>query len=171
MQFRIILSCLLLGSITCLGQGLRLVSVPSIASDDSTLFYIDSVETAVGMIGLSPDRMAMINVVKFKKVPEKYLNRGVNSVVYIETKPFAHVRYNRMFSELSPAYAEALKKYGSDSSFQYILDGAVLTNSIEPLLAALEKKGIVDISVISPKILKEQYKVTGMKAGVVIRSK
>lgn len=166
MQFRIILSCLLLGSITCVGQELL-----SLGTADSTLFYIDSVETAGGMTGLSPDRIAMINVVKFNKVPEKYAARGINSVIYIETKPFAHERYNKLFSELSPAYAEALKKYGSDSSFQYILDGSVLTNSIEPLLAALEKKGIADISIISPKILKEQYKVTDMKAGVVIRSK
>jgi hypothetical protein len=166
MQFRIILSCLLLGSITCVGQDLS-----SLAPPDSTLFCVDSVETAPSTAGLNPDRIAFINVVRFKTVPEKYAARGINSVIYIETKPFAHARYNKMFSELSPAYAEALKKYGSDSSFQYILDGAVLTSNVESSLAALEKKGIADISVISPKILKEQYKITGMKAGVVIRTK
>ncbi|SEW38654.1 hypothetical protein SAMN05428988_4882 [Chitinophaga sp. YR573] len=166
MQFRIILSCLLLGSITCVGQDLSSLTPP-----DSTLFYVDSVETVPSTAGLNPDRIAFINVVRFKKVPDKYMARGISNIIYIETKPFAHARYNRMFSEISPAYAEALKKYGSDSSFQYILDGAVLTNNVESSLAALEKKGIADISVISPKILKKQYKVKGMKVGVVIRSK
>jgi len=163
MQFRIILTCLLLGSITCAGQ--------ESSSGDSTLFYVDSVETVSRMGAINPENIAFVNVVRFKKVPEKYAARGINSIIYIETKPFARERYTKLLSELSPAYAEALKKYKSDSSFQYILDGAVLTKSVESSLAALEKKGIADISIISPKILKKQYKVTGMKTGVVIRSK
>jgi hypothetical protein len=175
MQFRIILSCLLLGSISCLGQDVPRIPGPSVRSintSDSTLFYIDSVETTNNaMGGLSPDKIAMINVVKFKNVPEKYASRGISGVVYIETKPFARIRYTKMFSELSPAYAAALKKYGTDTSFQYILDGSVLTNSVEPLLAALERKGIADIAIIDPKQLKQQYKVSDMKVGVVIRSK
>jgi len=166
MQFRIILSCLLLGSITCAAQ-----DSSSSKSPDSVLFYVDSLETAPKAAEINPEKIAFINVVGFKTVPEKYRERGIKNIIYIETKPFANARYTGMFSEISPAYAEALKKYGSDSSFQYILDGAVLKSNVESSLAALEKKGIVDISVISPKILKEQYKVTGMKAGVLIRSK
>ncbi|SFD50679.1 hypothetical protein SAMN05518672_102224 [Chitinophaga sp. CF118] len=170
MQFRIIFSCFILAVFTCSaqdGQGYLTMN----PSQDSTLFFLDSVETDGGMAGLSPDRIALINVVKGKKLQERYGARAANGVIYIETKPFARKRYNKMFGELSPAYAATLKQYGSDSSFQYILDGALLTNSIEPMLAALERKNIADITIIDPKLLKKQYKVNDKLAGVVIRSR
>jgi hypothetical protein len=166
MQFRLILALFMLAGITCAGQDLSSLGAP-----DSTLFYLDSVETGSAMPGLSPDNIAMISVVKFRNLRSYQGVFRINSYVYIETKPFARRRYNKMFSELSPAYAAALKKYGTDTGFQYILDGAVLTSSIEPMLAAMETKGIADISVIDPKQLKKQYQVEDRQVGVVIRSK
>ena len=160
MQFRIILTCLLLGSIACAAQ-----------DSDEPVYFVDSVRTETGMNGLNPENIGLISVVKGKKLEEKYGPRAVNGVIFIETKPFAHERYKKMFSEIAPAYAAALKQYGSDSSFQYILDGVLVKNPIDAMLTALERKSITDIAVISPAVLQTEYKVKGKQAGVVIRSR
>jgi len=142
MQFRLILTCLLFAGFTSSAQ----TNLP-FDTQDSTLFILDSVETSSGMNGLSPDRIAMINVVKGKKLQERFGPRAANGVIYIETKPFARQRYTKMFAEVSPDYATALKQYGSDSSFSYVLYGSELTNSVEPMLAAVERKDIDKIIV------------------------
>lgn len=99
------------------------------------------------MNGLGPDQIAMITIARGKKTVEKYGERAASGVFYIETKPFARKRYNRMFSELSPAYAAALQRYGSDSSFQYVMGDSVLHTNIESQLAALTPKDIAEIRI------------------------
>jgi TonB-dependent SusC/RagA subfamily outer membrane receptor len=162
MQFRIILTCLLLGSVACAAQDLYA---------DEPIYFVDSVRTETGMNGLNPENIGMISVVKGKKLEALYGSRAANGVIYIETKPFAHERYKKMFSEMAPGYAAALKQYGSDSSFQYILDGVLLKDPVDPMLTALEKKAIADITVISQAVLQTAYKVKNKQAGVVIKSK
>jgi hypothetical protein len=157
MQFRILLTCLLFAGLTSTAQ-----SYFPFDTSDSTVFIVDSVETSTGMNGLSPDKIAMINVVKGKKLQAKYGDRAANGVIYIETKPFARQRYMKMFAEVSPDYAAALKQYGSDSSFVYVLDGSPLTNSVEPLLAAVERKNIDNIKV---------KKTADKKVEILIQSK
>jgi hypothetical protein len=161
MQFRIILVCLLLGSIACAAQD----------TSEDPIYFVDSVKTETGMNGLNPENIGLISVVKGKKLVEKYGPGAVNGVIFIETKPFAHERYKKMFSEIAPAYAAALKQHGTDSSFQYILDGVLVKNPVDAMLTALERKSIIDISVISSAVLLTDYKVKGKQAGVVIRSK
>lgn len=172
MQFRIILTCLLFWSIACAAQDSTKYTFVPTDSSETPIYFVDSVQTdATGMNGLNPENIGMISVVKGKKLEALYGPRAVNGVIYIETKLFAHERYKKMFSELSPAYATALKQYGSDSSFQYILDGVLLKNVMDPMLTALERKNIVDITVISQRILRIQYKIKDKQAGVIIRSK
>jgi len=112
------------------------------------VYVIDSVEVgAEAMNGLGPDQIAMITIARGKKTVEKYGERAASGVFYIETKAFARKRYNRMFSDLSPAYAAALQRYGSDSSFQYIMGDSVLTTNRESQLATLAPKDITEIRV------------------------
>jgi len=112
------------------------------------VYVIDSVEVgAEAMNGLGPDQIAMITIARGKKTVEKYGERAASGVFYIETKAFARKRYNRMFSDLSPAYAAALQRYGSDSSFQYIMGDSVLTTNRESQLATLAPKDIAEIRV------------------------
>jgi hypothetical protein len=171
MQFRIILTCLLLGSVACAAQdSIPSKNFPDMDSEDP-IYFVDSVRTETGVDVLDPENIGMISVVKGKKLEALYGTRAIHGVIYIETKPFAHERYKKMFSEIAPAYAAALKQYGGDSSFQYILDGVLIKNSIDPMLTALERKSVVDIAIISPKILQKEYKVKDKRAGVVIKTK
>lgn len=145
------------------------MSLPGVG--DSSLLFVDSVESKQGLAGLDPGQIALINIVKGAKLREKFGARGAEGVVYVETIPFARRRYTKMFSEISPAYAKALRQFGNDTAFQYILDGSVLTQSVEQMLAALEETGIGSIDVIPPRVLKEQYQVDNKQAGVIIRSR
>lgn len=149
-----------------------LSSIPGVPQN--ALMFVDSVESKMGMEGLDPTKIALIDIVKGSKLKEKYGPRGENGVIFIETVDFARKRFTRMFSEISPDYAKALQQYKSDTSFQYVLDGTPVTTSIPQMLAALEKKSIDSISVVSPdklKELKEEYEPNDKLLWVLIRSK
>lgn len=160
MQFKLILAGLLLWSAVSMAQ-------------DSTLFIVDSVEATGGLHNLSPENIAFMNVVKSPTLQAKYGSRAANGIIYIETKPFARKRYNRLFMALSPAFEAAVKKYGDDSRFQYILDGKKIDENSVNMLAALERNAIASVAVVDAKVLKQQYDVKDKekKVGVVITSK
>ncbi|KAA2243061.1 hypothetical protein F0L74_11115 [Chitinophaga agrisoli] len=140
------------------------------STDDAVQVYIiDSVEVdPVAVNELGPDQIAMITIARGRKTVEKYGDRATNGVFYIETKPFARKRYNRMFSSLSPAYAAALQKYGNDSSFRYIMSDSVITTNPVSQLAALEKKEIADVQLLSAADGKKRYGLKEEEIGVVI---
>jgi hypothetical protein len=137
------------------------------------LFIVDSVEATGGLNNLSPDKIAFMNVVKSPTLQAKYGPKAANGIIYIETKPFARKRYNRLFVELSPAFEAAIKKYGDDSKFQYIMDGVKISENSMNMLAALEKKSITNLLVVDAKTLKTTYDVKDKekKVGVIITSK
>lgn len=143
------------------------------AADDAVQVYVvDSVEvesSAVNNIG--PDQIAMITIARGRKTVEKFGERAANGVFYLETKPFARKRYNRLFSNLSPAYAAALQKSGSDSSFRYIMGDSVLTTNLESQLAALELKDIAAVQVITDPAQRKQYGLKEEETGVMIKTK
>lgn len=142
-------------------------------AQDSTLFIVDSVEATDGLKNLSPDKIAFMNVVKSPTLQAKYGPKAANGIIYIETKPFARKRYNRLFTGLSPAFEAAIKKYGDDSKFQYILDGVKIDENSMNMLAALEPNGIADLVVVDAKMLKKTFDVKDKekKVGVIITSK
>jgi hypothetical protein len=141
-------------------------------AQDSTLFIVDSVESVNGLGNLTPDKIAFINIVKSPTLQEKYGAKAANGIMYIETKPFARKRFTRLFSTISPAFEAAYKQAGgTDSAFQYVLDGQKIDDTTMNMLAALEKNAIANIAVIDAKALKGQYQVKDKKVGVVITSK
>ncbi|WP_143011590.1 hypothetical protein [Chitinophaga filiformis] len=150
----IIIVCLLVWRTAGMAQDLS--SIPGVP--ENALIFVDSVESKKGMEGLDPSKIALIDIVKGAKLKEKYGPRGENGVIFIETVDFARKRYTRMFGELSQPYAKALKEYGSDSSFQYVLDGSPINNSIPQMLAAMERKNIENIVVMPPKMAKDTVK-------------
>lgn len=137
------------------------------------VYVIDSVEVgSEAMNGLGPDQIAMITIARGKKNIEKYGERAASGVFYIETKPFARRRYNRMFSSLSPAYAAALQRYGSDSSFQYIMGDSLLTTNRESQLATLAPKDIAEITVDGgQQSAKKVSKIREEEVRVIIKTK
>lgn len=100
------------------------------------------------MEGLDPSKIALIDIVKGKKLKEKYGPEGENGVIFIETVDFARKRYTRMFAEISPEYKKQFEQAGSDSCFQYVLDGSPINTSKEQMLAALLRKDIDSINVM-----------------------
>jgi hypothetical protein len=138
--------------------------------DPIQVYVIDSVEVeSDAMNGLGPDQIAMITIARGKKTVEKYGERAASGVFYIETKAFARKRYNRMFSSISPAYAAALQRYGSDSSFGYIMGDSLLNVNLESQLATLERKDITEIKVVTGPALKKEYGIKEKEIGVVIK--
>lgn len=152
MHLRFIITvCLLVWGTAAMAQDLS--SIPGVPQN--ALIFVDSVESKTGMEGLDPTKIALIDIVKGSKLKEKYGPRGENGVIFIETVDFARKRYTRMFSEMSPEYAKVLQQYKSDTAFQYVLDGELITASIPQMLAALEKKSIDSISVLPPDKLNQ----------------
>ncbi|PSL23430.1 hypothetical protein CLV42_118147 [Chitinophaga ginsengisoli] len=133
-----------------------LSSIPG--APENALIFVDSVESKKGMEGLDPSKIALIDIVRGSKLKEKYGPRGENGVIFVETVDFARKRYTRMFGEINPAYAIKLKEYGSDSAFQYVLDGSMISNSIPQMLAAMERKNIERLVVMPPKTAKDMVK-------------
>jgi hypothetical protein len=130
---------------------------------DSVLITSDTLE------GVPPDQIAMITVASGKRTVEKYGEKAANGVIYIETKPFARKRYNRLFGSIAPAYAAALQKHGSDSTFQYIINDRPLSSNQENELAALEKGQITGIEILDARRLKQQFNIKDKQVGVLIR--
>lgn len=158
MRFKIILGGLLLWSAATMAQ-------------DSVLYIVDSVEATNGLEQLTPDKIALINIVKSPTLQAQYGAKAANGIMYIETRPFARRRFNRLFTSLSPAFEAAIKKYGDDSKFQYILDGTKIDDNSVNMLAALEKKNITSLVVVDGDTLKKTYDVKDRKVGVIITSK
>jgi hypothetical protein len=166
----IITVCLLVWGTAAMSQDLS--SIPGVPQN--ALIFVDSVESKTGMEGLDPTKIALIDIVKGAKLKEKYGARGENGVIFIETVNYARRRYTRMFSELSQDYAKALQQYKSDTSFGYFLDGSLIETSIPQMLAALERKSIDSIMVLSPeqvKVLKPEQQPNDKSLWVLIRSK
>lgn len=135
------------------------------------VYVLDSVvvtEAAISKLG--PDAIAMITIAKGKKAVAMYGEQAENGVIYMETKPFARNRINRLLSAFSPDYSKLLRQYGNDSTFQYIVNNKLMTPTEESQLVALEKKSLLGVEILGPKKLEEQYQVTGKNAGVVIKA-
>jgi len=147
----IIIVCLLVWRTAGMAQDLS--SIPG--APENALIFVDSVESKKGMEGLDPSKIALIDIVRGSKLKEKYGPRGENGVIFVETVDFARKRYTRMFSEINPAYGIDLKAYGSDTAFQYVLDGSMINSSIPQVLAALERKNIQSLVMMPPDMVKD----------------
>jgi len=155
--------------------GILLLGGLNLQAQDSTddavqVYVVDSIEVEPSAVNdLGPDQIAMITIARGRKTVEKYGERATNGVFYIETKPFARKRYNRLFSSISPAYAAALNKYGNDSNFRYIMGDTVITTNPVSQLAALEKGDITTITLVATVDGKKRYGLKEEEIGVVIK--
>lgn len=142
------------------------------AADAVKVYVVDSVEVEPSALNnIGPDKLAMITIARGRKTVEKFGERATNGVVYMETKPFARKRYNRLFSSLTPAYAAALQKLGSDSSFRYIMGDSVLTINLESQLAAIEPQNITAVQMLTDPARLKQYGLKEGEIGVVVQTK
>lgn len=144
----LMIACLLVWGTAAMSQDLS--SVPGVPQN--ALIFVDSVQSKKGMEGLDPSKIALIDIVRGKKLKEIYGPAGENGVIFIETIDFARKRYTRMFGEISAEYKKLFDKAGSDSSFKYLLDGVEINTSQEQMLAALMRKDIDSVNVVYKNI-------------------
>jgi hypothetical protein len=162
----------LLAGICCLLLAAAAVKAQDTGANAIQVFVLDSAEVDRSAIGnVTPNQIAMITIAHGRKAVEKYGERAANGVCYIETITFAHERYNRLFSSLSPGYAAALQQYGSDSSFRYIMADSVLTRNVVSQLAALEPRDVTAVQVLTTAADKKQYGLKEQEIGVVVKTK
>ncbi|MBC9929612.1 hypothetical protein [Chitinophaga qingshengii] len=158
---RILLCSLLLTTLGALAQ----------SEEDVPVYVIDSVLASPALMeNLAPDQIGLITIAHGKKAVLKYGSQAANGVVYVETKPFARKRVRRLLSAAAPAYDSLLQRYGSDSTFQYIVNDVPITPTDETRLMTLDQRTFVSLEIISPKVLEEIYHIKNRQAGVRIVS-
>ncbi|MBC9913276.1 hypothetical protein [Chitinophaga varians] len=159
---RILLCSLLLTTLGAMAQQ---------EENDAPVYVIDSVlATPALMENLPPDQIGLITIAHGQKAILKYGSQAANGVVYVETKPFARSRVRRLLSTKAPAYDSLLRRYGNDSSFQYIVNDHIITPTDETRLMTVDQKTYVSLEILSPKVLEEIYHIRGRQAGVRIVS-
>ncbi|RBL91551.1 hypothetical protein [Chitinophaga flava] len=162
MKARILLFSLILTSFSALAQN---------EENDVPVYVVDSVlTTQAAMESISPDQIGLITIARGKKAILKYGSQAANGVVYVETKPFARKRVRHLLSMASPAYDSLLRRYGSDSSFLYIVNDKPVTPTDETRLMTVDNKTFVSVEILSPKKVEELYHIKNRQAGVRIIS-
>ncbi|GEP88613.1 hypothetical protein SAMN05660909_01079 [Chitinophaga terrae (ex Kim and Jung 2007)] len=139
--------------------------------DDEPVYVIDSVLSSQGaMSKISPDQIGMMTIAKGSKAVEKYGPQAANGVIYIETKPFARKRVSTLLRSASKEYDSVYRKYGSDSTFFFLVNTQPVNRNNEGILLALDARNFVSLKVIYARELEDKYKVDGHPVGVVITS-
>lgn len=131
---------------------------------DSTIIVRDSLQN------VSPEDIADITVLKEESATAAFGDKGKNGVIIIETKKFARAKYIKFLRAASPQYDSLYQKIGSDTAFQYILNGKVLTQNYEGSLAPLSLQKLTDVQILNKQQLKDSFDIDDKDYGVAIIS-
>lgn len=144
---------------------------PASIIKDTPLLIIDSVIVSMDSIkNINPNDIADVTVLKEKTRLAVYGERGRKGVIIAETKPFARKKYIHFLRLSSKGYDSLYRQIGSDSSFQYILNGKVLTQNYEGSLASLSLQKLTDIQILNKQQLKDSFDIDDKDYGVAIIS-
>lgn len=134
------------------------------------IIFIDSVLTTIeDMKRYNPDDIASVTVYK-DSTKFKHLDSKADGAIYIETNQFSRKRFLNYFKSKSPKFKNLLASKQSDDSFQYILNGEVLSKNYEGKLAAIDDKNFKSITIIRKNELVKKYGETNKTFGIVIVS-
>ncbi|WP_192820958.1 hypothetical protein [Rufibacter sp. LB8] len=103
-----------------------------------------------------------------KDATTRYGDKAKDGAVEIETKAFAKVKYQKVLKEASSDYNKRLEVEGSDDSFQYILNGKVLTDNYAGDLASITPDLLKEVKVVWGDELNSNFNANGKKAVVII---
>lgn len=131
---------------------------------DSSIIVRDSLQNT------DPEDIADITVLKEKSATALYGDKGKNGVVIIETKKFARAKYIKFLRAASTQYDSLYRQTGSDTAFQYILNGKVLTQNYEGSLAGLSSRKLPDVQILNKQQLKDSFDIDDKDYGVAIIS-
>jgi len=136
---------------------------------ENPVFYLDSVEAdQATILRVKPETIASLTIHDDSSSVKLVGPRGVDGVVFIETKSFARHRYWRFLSSRSSEYAKQVPTPESDNVVQYILNDRILTNDFEGNLSLLNDSLVKEIQIVNRKYLKKKYGIKGKQFGVVI---
>lgn len=100
----------------------------------------------------------------------KHLDSNAIGAIYIETNQFSRKRFLNYFKYKSPEFKNLSASQQSDDSFQYVLNGEVLSKNYEGKLAAINDKNFKSITVIRKEELMDKYGATNKIFGIVMVS-
>ena len=140
------------------------------ASNGIPIMFVDSVR--IGQADLQKYKSEDIATVTVYKDSTKFKHLDSNAIgaIYIETNQFSRKRFLNYFKSKSPEFKNLLASQQNDDSFQYVLNGEVLSKNYEGKLAAIDDKNFKSIIVIRKEELVDKYGATDKTFGIVIVS-
>lgn len=140
------------------------------ASNGVPIMFVDSVR--IGQADLQKYKSEDIATVTVYKDSTKFKHLDSNAIgaIYIETNQFSRKRFLNYFKSKSPEFKNLLASQQNDDSFQYVLNGEVLSKNYEGKLAAIDDKNFKSIIVIRKEELVDKYGATDKTFGIVIVS-
>ncbi|WP_336833522.1 hypothetical protein [Sphingobacterium siyangense] len=140
------------------------------ASNGVPIMFVDSVRISqADLQKYKSDDIATVTVYK-DSTKFKHLDSNAIGAVYIETNQFSRKRFLNYFKSKSPEFKNLLASQQSDDSFQYVLNGEVLSKNYEGKLAAIDDKNFKSITIIRKNELVMKYGETDKALGIVIVS-
>ncbi|OOG16360.1 hypothetical protein BWD42_21735 [Sphingobacterium sp. CZ-UAM] len=140
------------------------------ASNGVPIMFVDSVR--IGQADLQKYKSEDIATVTVYKDSTKFKHLDSNAIgaIYIETNQFSRKRFLNYFKSKSPEFKTLLASQQNDDSFQYVLNGEVLSKNYEGKLAAIDDKKFKSITIIRKEELVDKYGATDKTFGIVIVS-
>ncbi|MBB6331821.1 hypothetical protein HNP24_002771 [Chryseobacterium sediminis] len=133
--------------------------------------FIDSVKVNKPEIfALDSKLVALMSVYGPTEAKKLIGEDGKDGVIYVETKDFSTKRFLRYFRSKSKEFSKLLDSNGDGHTFQYILNGKVLTSNFEGDLALIDDKVFKKINIVKKKELSAQYNITDKDYGIIISS-
>jgi hypothetical protein len=133
--------------------------------------YIDSVKVSKPeILRFDSNLITLMTVYDPNEAKDIVGEEGKDGAVYIETRGFSKKRFQRYFKSKSREFSKLLDSKGDDNTFQYILNGKILTNNFEGELAMIDDKVFKKIDIIKQKELSAQYKIKDKDYGIIITS-
>ena len=145
-------------------------TVSSIIRKDPLLIMDGATIIRDSLKNTNPEDIADITVLKEKTATVLYGDKGKNGAIIIETKKFARAKYIKFLRDSSAQYDSLYRQAGSDSSFQYVLNGKALKQNTEGSLAALSSQKLMDVKILNRQQLKDSLGIDDKQYGVVIIS-
>lgn len=140
------------------------------ASNGVPIMFVDSVRISqADLQKYKSDDIATVTVYK-DSTKFRYLDSNAIGAIYIETNQFSRKRSLNYFKSKSPEFKSLLASQQSDDSFQYVLNGEVLSKNYEGKLAAINDKNFKSITIIRKDELVNKYGNTDKTFGIVIVS-
>ncbi len=120
------------------------------------------------MLTMDAEQVASVTAYFGKDAIKRYGAQAEDGAVEIETIAYSKEKYQQVFKGASTEYKIKLEALGSDSSFQYILNGKALTKNFEGILAGITPDLLKEIKLVNSEELRSRYGIGDKQVVVLI---